>query len=120
MQIVAKLGEICHPHLVAVVIEDVQRHRRDHRIPHGGLLFKQIFPRAGSRSLRMPAAPLIHRQPHPVLHPVPRDNGIMTADQLLRPLCARHELIPIRSREVKRAPRLPAVIVNAHPVHRCP
>ena len=120
LQHVHRLGDIRHEHPVAVPVENIQVHRRHHRVPHGVLLIQESGIGAGFHL--KPVAPFIDNQPDPPVRVVFVHDLRVQADLPFHVRCDGHRLKVIRFGKLCGAVfMIPSarnrIAVHAQPVH---
>ena len=81
LQDIDRLRDVGHLDAVGVLIEDIERHSRDHRIAHGVLLVEEAGVSAGLDVI--PGTPLVHDQADALFRVVAVHDRAVTAHQIV-------------------------------------
>ena len=115
VKIVAELGHIGHPDHIAGIVEEIQRQRGDHRVPHGALLFKKVAALAGAGAFLMPAAPFVDYQSHPTVRVKFLHGGTVVLDDFTHAIRLEKLLIPLLTGKVLRRSGRLAIVMRSKP-----
>ena len=113
VQVVAKLCDVRHSDLIAVVVEYIERERGNDRVAHRALLLEEIITLAGARSVGMPAAPLVNDELEVMSSAVSADDAPISENDLLHSVSLNHHRVPLFVRKRERISRSAAVVVHS-------
>ena len=114
------VDELCHgaeADFCTVVVEDVERQRRDNGVPHGGLLFKKVIRRKEIGVVLVPAAPFVDAELCLVFQTIGQCGRPVAVNQILHGPGSGDERPPVVVCEVHGAAGGAAVIMEGQTIH---